>query len=212
MIDLTARSRAAISAMVAAVSYALLELSQLHGASVLVAVWITFAATMLALAWIEIVTHGSDRRRRAIEQDSGSTAMFLLVVVGTCASLVAVLLLLGRMKNMADPRQLATHLTLSLVAVGCSWALLHTMFTFRYARLFYADHGRAGGLLFPHDREPDYLDFAYFSFVIGMTFQVSDVQVTCRRLRRLAFLHGLLSFVFNTLVVALTINIVAGLL
>lgn len=211
MIDLTARSRVLLAGGIAAVAYGVLSLSEVHGATVFVAVWISFAASLLVLAWVEILGDRSDLSRRAVEQDSGSTAIFLVVVMAAWGSLVAVLLLLGMMKNMAASAQLAVHLELSLVAVGCSWALLHTIFTFRYARLFYADHGPAGGLRFPHDREPDYLDFAYVSFLIGMTFQVSDVQVTSHRLRRFAFLHGLLSFVFNTLVVALTINIVAGL-
>jgi len=92
--------------------------------------------------------------------------------------------------------------------------LIHTSFTLRYAHIFYGDHEtkpnmHAGGLDFPGDALPDYLDFAYFSFVLGMTFQVSDVQITSRRFRRLALLHGMISFVFDTTMIALTINILA---
>ena len=89
------------------------------------------------------------------------------------------------------------------------------VFTFRYAHEWYdLDEQRKakGGLQFPADDLPDYFDFLYFSVVVGMTFQVSDVQVTSRRLRRLVLLHGLLSFLFNTVIVALTVNIAAGLL
>ena len=86
----------------------------------------------------------------------------------------------------------------------------------RYAHIFYGDHEtepaiHAGGLIFPDEDKPDYFDFAYFSFVLGMTFQVSDIQVTSKRLRKLALLHGILSFGFNTIIVALTINVIAGL-
>ena len=93
---------------------------------------------------------------------------------------------------------------------------MHTIFATKYAHIYYGDHEtepdiHAGGLTFPDENKPDYLDFAYFSFVLGMTFQVSDIQVASKRLRKLALLHGILSFGFNTIIVALTINIIAGL-
>ncbi len=93
--------------------------------------------------------------------------------------------------------------------------MVHTMFTFHYAHIYYDDDENnaahhAGGLEFPKEK-PDYLDFAYFSFVIGMTFQVSDVEISARLIRRVALLHGLLAFLLNTFVVALTINLIAGL-
>jgi uncharacterized membrane protein len=90
------------------------------------------------------------------------------------------------------------------------------MFAMRYAHAYYGDgksgDKHAGGLEFPSDDTPDYLDFAYFSFVIGMTCQVSDVQITAKSLRTLALIHGILSFCFNTIILALTINTVSGLL
>ena len=103
-------------------------------------------------------------------------------------------------------------------AVLASWLLIHTVFTLHYAHVFYrskqeADvEGLGGGLIFPGGDKPEYEDFAYFSFVVGMTCQVSDVNVTSCSMRRLTLLHGLLSFVFNTAILALTINILAGLL
>ena len=87
-----------------------------------------------------------------------------------------------------------------------------------YAHAYYCDHGddndgyEGSGLRFPGEKAPDFLDFAYFSFVIGMTFQVSDVEISSRRIRRLALVHGLLSFLFNTLILALSINLVSGLI
>ena len=95
-----------------------------------------------------------------------------------------------------------------------SWFLIHTTFALRYAHIYYGHHEtkpntHAGGLEFPEDEQPDYLDFAYFSFVLGMTFQVSDVQITSKRFRKMAMFHGLISFGFNTIMIALTINLMA---
>ena len=102
--------------------------------------------------------------------------------------------------------------------MSCSWALLHTVYSLHYGHIYYGDSDPSEqfsaekGLEFPGDEEPDYVDFAYFSFVIGMTCQVSDVQVTSKRMRRLTLLHGIISFAFNTVILALLINTVSGLL
>jgi len=97
-----------------------------------------------------------------------------------------------------------------------SWLVTHVTFAFRYAHEFYAkDLGGPDvdrGLEFPGETAPDYLDFLYFSLVLGMTFQVSDVQITSRKFRRVAALHGLIGFLFNTVIVAFTVNIAAGLM
>jgi len=94
-----------------------------------------------------------------------------------------------------------------------SWFLVHTTFSMRYAHLFYGDNenGKGSGLGFPGNGSPDFVDFAYFSFVLGMTFQVSDVEISSRQIRRLSLLHSLIAFIFNTVIVALTINALAGL-
>jgi uncharacterized membrane protein len=110
------------------------------------------------------------------------------------------------------------HVAMAITTVVTSWGLIHTMFALRYAHIFYlrnderTDARGGSGLKFPGESEPDYLDFAYFSFVLGMTCQVSDVQITSRRIRRLALVHGALAFVFNTAILALSINLVSGLL
>ncbi len=93
--------------------------------------------------------------------------------------------------------------------------LVHTIFTLRYAHIYYGtddEQNRVGGLEFPDEENPDYLDFAYFSFIIGMTSQVSDVSIHSKRLRRLGLLHGLIAFFFNVTIIALSINTVSGLL
>jgi len=107
------------------------------------------------------------------------------------------------------------HLIIAISGMVLSWVLIHPIFTLRYAHIFHGDDEEkpeihAAGLEFPHDKKPDYLDFAYFSLVLGMTFQVSDVQVTSKRLRRLAMLHGILAFGYYTIMIALTINLIAG--
>ena len=111
----------------------------------------------------------------------------------------------------------AVYLAMIVVTIILSWSLVHTVFTLHYAHGYYgpsADDddtdGLVGGLEFPSEPRPDYWDFMYFSFVIGMTGQVSDVQVSGRMLRRLALIHGIVAFFFNTIILALTINIVAS--
>jgi uncharacterized membrane protein len=110
-------------------------------------------------------------------------------------------------KNAA-PLQVA----LSVSSIVLAWVFVNTVFTLHYAHDFYlgADPAQAG-LAFPGSEEPDYWDFMYFAFVLGMTFQVSDVQITRRGLRRFALLHSVLAFFFNVVIIALTVNIIAGL-
>ena len=102
-----------------------------------------------------------------------------------------------------------------IAGMALSWFLVHTVFAFRYGHLYYGDDedepaNHAAGLEFPKEPAPDYLDFAYFAFVIGMTFQVSDVEISSRRLRRLVLFHGIISFLFNTVILALSISVIGG--
>lgn len=149
-------------------------------------------------------------RKRASAQDEGARAILLLSIIATFASLVAVLFALeGIKKNGAG---LAVGLAIATILL--SWTFVHTIFTFHYAHEYYSERhdGKIGGLIFPSDDRPDYRDFLYFSLVIGMTSQVSDVQVTSKVLRRMAAMHGVLSFFFNLVVLALTVNMVANLI
>ena len=136
-----------------------------------------------------------------------------IMIFSISASFTAVLLLILAKQDSKSFETL--RLIIAISGMILSWFLIHTIFTLRYAHLFYGDDLKnpkvhAGGLEFPDDKKPDYFDFAYFAFVLGMTFQVSDVQITSKRLRRLAMWHGLLSFGFNTIMIALTINLIAG--
>jgi len=178
--------------------------------------WDVFALTFLVLAWLTILTTPPHAiRSRAQEQDVSRTLVFIFVVLAACAGLFAVGFLFFADKDIHRPHFLL-YLLLSAVAVISSWLLVHTVFGLRYAHTYYGDpdgpagpRQHAGGLIFPGDRSPDYMDFAYFSCVIGMTFQVSDVQITSRELRQLVLLHGMLSFGFNTVILALAINTIA---
>lgn len=111
--------------------------------------------------------------------------------------------------------QKTLRIVLVVVTLFASWLMTHTSFALRYAHEYYSrdENGKDfdRGLEFPNEKRPDYLDFLYFALVLGMTFQVSDVQITARKMRRLATVHGLLSFLFNTIILALTVNIAAGL-
>ena len=178
-------------------------------------IWVAFALTVLLLAWTTIfVAHPRDLPLLSRMEDSGRTLILLFVVVAAVASLFAVIDVLDS-TNKLDPDR-PRNTALAIFAVASSWSLVHTVFTLRYAHLYYGDDPnqtkRPGGLDFPHDPEPDYLDFAYFSFVIGMTSQVSDVAVGSKPMRRTALGHGVLSFVFNAIIIALTISGVSGLI
>ena len=180
--------------------------------------WDAGSVFLLILAWSVIVTaHPNQIIKRAQTQDANRVLIAAVIVSAACTSLFAVAFLLGISKNL-PPHQLGLHVALSVVSMICSWLLLHTVFTLRYAHYYYRpkynthEQAYAGGLEFPGDEQPDYLDFAYFAFVIGMTFQVSDVAITSRLIRRVALLHGMLSFGFYTLIVALSINIISSLI
>jgi uncharacterized membrane protein len=184
--------------------------------TVSLATYDAYAFVSLVLIWITIsLTPREGIRAVAKRQDVGTRLIFAVVVIATSAAMVAVAVLL-RSAKIESRGRFTVHLLLSVITVVLSWFLMHSVFGLRYAHEFYGDSEtssdkRAGGLLFPGQDPPDYSDFAYFSFVIGMTCQVSDVQVTSGGLRNLALLHGILSFAFNTVVLALTVNIVAGL-
>lgn len=183
-----------------------------------IATWDAFALTILALAWLTIaITPQGNLRAHAKLQDLSRGLIFAFVVAAACVALLAVAFLI-RAHHVEMRTSVASRVLVALGTVALSWALLNTVFSLHYAHVFYGDSeddtrtGHAGGLDFPKEETPDYFDFAYFSFVIGMTCQVSDVQVTSSQMRRLTLLHGILSFVYNTVILALLINTVSGLL
>jgi uncharacterized membrane protein len=162
------------------------------------------------------VTEPPERMPAAAEaQQEGEWTIFWLTLGVVVVSFVAVSGEFSSIKD-APPSRKGWEVALVAVTLLLSWLVTHVTFALRYAHEFYAhDDGGPevdGGLDFPDEKEPDYLDFLYFALVLGMTFQVSDVQITSRKLRRVATLHGLLSFLFNTVIVAFTVNIAAGMM
>jgi uncharacterized membrane protein len=190
--------------------------------------WLTTAALKPAIAWdlttlaylIPTITmiHNSDKakiRRRAKAIDIKLWENITIIVLASAFSLLAVAGVLEHAKELQGTDRLL-HLGIGVLTVFLSWVTLHVIYAVHYAHLFYdpaerKDAGKIrGGLEFPETKEPDYWDFVYFSLVIGMTCQVSDVQVTARHMRHLVTAQGIISFFYNTVVVALAVNIAAG--
>jgi uncharacterized membrane protein len=173
-----------------------------------------FMFASLVMSWITFfITPYTELRNQSKEQDGSRVVIFILLLFCASASMYSVgLLLLG---NAGSNEAKNLQLIAAVAGMFLSWILVHTVFTFRYAHMYYANdkiksNTDAEGLEFPGDEKPDFLDFAYFSFVLGMTFQVSDVEISQKLIRRLALLHGFISFVYNTSIIGLTINILAS--
>ena len=180
----------------------------------LVASWDVGTLVYLGLAWVIIGRATAiSTRAHALAQDTSGYIIFLFVVGAAFSSIVAIGFVMATIKGMSFAPK-AWHLALTIVALMSSWLLIQTVFTFHYARRYYRDEQkkvpRSGGLAFPCDDAPDYMDFAYYAFVVGMTSQVSDVQVISRVMRRMTLLHAVLAFVFNIAVLALSINTIAA--
>ena len=171
--------------------------------------WDVFALIYLVLAYAMMLRYGHDHiRYRAVLQDDGRFLILLVTQLGALASLAAIVFELGASKGSVP------GMALAVVTITLSWALLHTTFALHYAHDYYRG-ARPGGLQFPSGdthEHADYWDFVYFSFVIGMTCQVSDVQVTARELRHLVTAQGIIAFFYNTTVVALAVSIAANLI
>lgn len=211
-------------ALAAGVSAAFLAPALLGTLARVVVGWVGFAAVDLSLILLGMYQADTDDIRRvAASEDLPRTQAFVLVVGAAMASLGAVVGLMGSIKGLSKDLR-ALHVALSIAAVVLAWLLVHMVFTLRYAHTYYdADEETGqdiGGLVFPDDQDneqgakltPNYVDFAYFSFIVGMTAQTADVGISSRSLRRAALLHGLIAFVFNTVIVALTIGTIGGML
>ena len=140
--------------------------------------------------------------------------ILLGVLTGISFSLLAIIYMLKDGKGLSS-QLLTLHVGLAITTVVCSWLLTHTMFALYYAHSYYIGiikyPDRSPSLDFPQEDQPDYWDFLYFSFIIGMTSQVADVSINSRRFRRLCLIHGILAFFFNAVIVAMNINLIAGL-
>lgn len=159
-----------------------------------------YLAAAYAMIWRSDASH---IRRHAVAADDGRFAILFLTAGAALASLVAIVVEIGATGH--GPRQIL----FAIATITLSWAMVHTTFALHYAHDYYRPRA-PGGLKFPDEDKPDYWDFVYFSFVIGMTAQVSDVAITARGIRRTATAHGIISFVFNTALLALMVNIAAS--
>jgi uncharacterized membrane protein len=180
--------------------------------------WNSGADLFLAITWWKMLKANPEKIRRYAESEyEGHLAIFMLVIAAACASVLAIGFLLTDKKEFSII-MLVLHVILSIMTIVGSWLLVHTIFAVQYAHTYYKYISRNNseeitrGLDFPHNDYPDYWEFLYYSFVIGMTSQVSDVQTTSRDMRRLTLVHGILSFFFNTTILAMSINIIASLI
>lgn len=154
-------------------------------------------------------------RVRSAIADPGRNAVLAFVLASIIVGLSSAVMILGQGPKVTSPNEKWVIYGVGLIAVAAGWILIHSIFVFRYAHLYYFDSDDDGsaqrGIVFPGDQEPNDFDFAYFSFVIGMTFQVSDVVIKDRGVRSVVLFHGLISFAYNTAIVALVINLLSGL-
>jgi uncharacterized membrane protein len=177
----------------------------------LLAGWDVGVILYLALTyWMMAHASVSKIRSRAAVQDEGAFALLVLTAAAAIVSLAAIVAELGNTRPVAGLGELA----LGMGTILLSWLFMHTIFALHYAHEYYGEGRDAsiGGLDFPGGQDPDHWDFLYFSFVIAMTSQVSDVQITSKVVRRLVNIHGVLSFFFNVAVLALMINMVSSLI
>ena len=191
--------------------------------------WSLGVAVYLALAWWLCERFDAERtRERAQAQDEPSVVLFLLMLLATLACVAAIVVMMQQGRDLSGVAR-TLHIAVSVVALIASWLFIHTIFAFRYAHRYYqeeqvqekqdqakqeqgkkTEQDGGPGLQYPGGQDPDYFDLLYYSYVVGMTSQVSDVQVTSREMRRLTMVHSVLSFAFNMLILALSINVVAG--
>jgi len=203
-----------VTATMVGLGIALLLPATVSGPTRALLAWDVGAGLYLILAWTMMLGASVEQmRRRAKLQDDGAAAVLALTVLAAVASLAAIVLELIGVRSY-PPRVQSLHLALSVITILCSWFLVHTAFALHYAHEFYegAPHTKDRSLTFAADPEPDYLDFLYFAFVLGTTSQTSDVTICSRAMRRLALAHGVIAFFFNTTLLALVVNIAAGLI
>lgn len=180
----------------------------LIGWNIAVLLYLAAAARMIMRS-----THESIRRR-ALVSDEGRNAVLFLTATATCVAIGAIIAELGQSKALIGDER-GPHVLLAVVTVFTSWAFMHLIFALHYAHEFYAEAAQAqdpsshaaGGLRFPMTQTPQYIDFLYFSYVIGVASQTADVEICSRRMRVVALVHGVVAFFFNTTILALMVNI-----
>ena len=198
-----ARRRLTGSTLVGLVAFFLLPQAWMIVTRLLVAWDITIALFLIlayAMMWQTDMSHV---KRNAVVQDEGRFSILIVTTAAAFAILAAIV------AELSGARGNPPVLIFATATIALSWVAVHTIFALHYAHEYYHG-GQAGGMTFPNDDRPDYWDFVYFSFVVGMTAQVSDVAVTDKIVRRTVTAHGIISFGFNTALLALMINIAAS--
>jgi len=213
--SLVIRPRAVIAAVLAFGAYIVLP-RELHGAAREAAAWCIGGAAYLILAFRIMYDCTSETMRtRAARQDDSAVVILVLVLVAICSSFAAIFGLIGQAKVASNEGKLL-FVGLAGGTTVISWLVTQVAFTLHYAHAYYAPHmlsdkGASKPLGFPDDATPDYWDFFYFASSFGAASQTSDVTINAKSLRRIATLHAIVSFFFNTMVLALTINLAASL-
>ena len=191
-----------------AVTSAFVHSASLRG----IVAWDAFATVATAISMIIILrSDAQETKRRASAEDPGRTAVGVLALASSTFALFAALVVVHDARAMPG-RQAAVGMGLGVLAIVLSWLLTHASYALRYAHLYFSEAPDGAGLDFPGKEAPNDLDFAYFSFTVGMTFQVSDVSVHSARIRQTVLLHALISFVYNTTIIGLTLALMASLL
>ena len=164
-------------------------------------------AQLIWLGVFALPLDAAQTKARARSEDDSRTSAFLAVITAALISLGGVIVALVKAQHVAHAQKVLLT-SVAIATVVLAWATVHAVYVLRYADLYY--NGEPGGIDFPGDEPPDYRDFAYFGFTVGMTYQVSDTNVSSRHIRRTVIRHALISFLFGTVIIGVTINLMAG--
>ena len=202
--------RVAISLVFGVVAY-LIAAPRLPGPVPALVGWDAGSVALLGLSWSVLgPANAHATRERAGNDDPGRTLVYVIALLTSAVSLLAATTVV-RDAHSLPPAMAHAVGGLCLGTVALAWTMPHTPSAFRYARLYYRqDSEGVGGIELPGKEPPSYFDFAYFAFTIGMCFQVSDVCVTSRQIRRAVLLHAVISFAYNSVILAFVLNLVFG--
>jgi uncharacterized membrane protein len=205
----TAAVRVTFALLGGAVAGPLVSLFTPPSASILLG-WDVAVLIYLAWTWGAVGGLGSDITARLAKRENPSTPVADLVIIGAGTAMLAAVGFALLKAGQATGGMKAYLVTLGLLSVVLSWTVVHTVFALRYARAYYSEP--VGGIEFNESEPPNYIDFAYYAFTVGMTFQVADTNITTRAVRRATLHHALLSYLFGSVLLGLVINVVATLL
>jgi uncharacterized membrane protein len=172
--------------------------------------WDAGAIALISWIWLSVARLNPDESKSHASREDTSVRLSELIVLSSGVALLAAVGLVLIRAAHAGGGAKASLIALGILSVTLTWGLVHTVFTLRYARTFYASP--VGGIDFNEEEPPTYLDFAYLALTIGMTFQVSDTNLTTKSIRRIALAHAMLSYLYGAVIVALVINVVSSLL